>query len=675
MSVIDNLREWWQMQTGEDETPFDGDSGAFLASLVFHLFLLLALGLIPFVLRERQVTLTVSAPVEEIPEDELKYQEDFAVSDRKMEDIGANSVGDFEMAMSLAPVVSDISDVPSPVDMTPTEVGNIEINNEIQVATGLNFNKNLAVRGSTGQGVTGAAGAIDRLTEEILRSLDERKTLVVWLFDQSGSLARQRQAINDRFDRIYEELGVIEASGNPAFAKHEDKPLLTSVVAFGKNVTVLTSKETDDLAEIKAAVGGIEQDESGIEKVFSAIYMAADRFKHYRTRDPVTDEPERNVMLIAFTDERGDDMAGMETTIDICQRLGMPVYVVGVPAPFGREETLVKWVDPDPQYDQTPRWGRVNQGPESLFPERVKAHFVTTHETIDPIDSGFGPFALTRLCYETGGIYFAVHPNRNVYREVSEQEIDVFSSYLKYFFDPQIMRRYRPDYVSPDEYMRRASANKARAALVTAAKKSWMGTDVEPDVRFVKRDNAALSQSITKAENKVAKLRPLLVDMYKTLKTGEADRAKETTPRWQAGYDLAMGQVLASMVRAHIYTALLEQVRLGKAFENPRNNTWRVVPTNEINLEAQESTYATQAKDYLQRVVDEHPNTPWAVLAKYELNRPFGWELVEDFTDLTPRRAVGGGGAGGGGGGRGVGRGVAGGAAPARPARRPIPKL
>ena len=51
-------------------------------------------------------------------------------------------------------------------------------------------------------------------------------------------------------------------------------------------------------------------------------------------------------------------------------------------------------------------------------------------ENIDPIDSGFGPFALTRLCYETGGIYFAVHPNRNVHREVTEHEIDVFSCNL-----------------------------------------------------------------------------------------------------------------------------------------------------------------------------------------------------------------------------------------------------
>ncbi len=34
------------------------------------------------------------------------------------------------------------------------------------------------------------------------------------------------ESIAQRFDRVYDELGVIEASGNPAFRRHDDKPLL-----------------------------------------------------------------------------------------------------------------------------------------------------------------------------------------------------------------------------------------------------------------------------------------------------------------------------------------------------------------------------------------------------------------------------------------------------------------
>src|SRR5690606_23510942 len=109
-------------------------------------------------------------------------------------------------------------------------------------------------------GTTGAVGAIDRITNEILLSLEQRPTLVVWLFDQSGSLKSQRKEIAKRFDRVYEELGVIEASGKSAFTKHDDKPLLTAVASFGKTVNMLTVEPTDSLPDIKAAVGAVRDD-------------------------------------------------------------------------------------------------------------------------------------------------------------------------------------------------------------------------------------------------------------------------------------------------------------------------------------------------------------------------------------------------------------------------------
>ncbi len=643
MALFSRLKLWWQEQTGEEETPFDGDSSAFLVSLLFHMALLLTLGLIPFVFPNSQVTLTITAPTEEVEIKDLEVPKEFAFSPQPAVDIGANSVGDVEMAMSLAQEISEISDVPSPVEMDPVMDAKIEINNEIQIATGLHFSENLAVKGATGEGVTGASGAIDRLTQEILRSLEERKTLVVWLFDQSGSLARQRQAIHDRFDRIYEELGVIEASGNPAFAKHDDKPLLTSVVGFGQSINLMTKEPTDDLPAIKAAVAAIEQDDSGVEKVFSSVYMAVDRFKHFRIRSPVTNEPDRNVMIVAFTDERGDDQDGLESTIKMCRRYAVPVYVVGVPAPFGREETLVKWVDPNPEFDQTPQWGEVNQGPESFLPERIKLTFASNADDVDPMDSGFGPFALTRLCYETGGIYFAVHPNRNVNREVSRNETAEFSSYLKYFFDPQIMRRYRPDYVAPEEYLRRAQSNRARAALLNAAQKSWVATMEDPELRFVKRSEAELANALSEAQKGAAKLEPVLLDLYETLRAGEEDRTRETSPRWQAGYDLAMGRVLAAMVRTQAYNAMLAQAKRGMAFKNGENNTWVLVPSSDITVDSRLSKAAEKATEYLQRVIDEHPDTPWALLARRELDSPIGWTWNEEFVDLTPRPAGGGG--------------------------------
>jgi hypothetical protein len=39
---------------------------------------------------------------------------------------------------------------------------------------------------------------------------------------------------------------------------------------------------------------------------------------------------------------------------------------------------------------------------------------------------------------------------------------------------------------------------------------------------------------------------------------------------------------------------------------------------------------------YLQRVLREHPGTPWALLARTELATPLHWKWDEQFTDLSP---------------------------------------
>jgi hypothetical protein len=585
-----------------------------------------------FFIPEDDAILVTSIADEEI--EEIKVPEEFYFNEQPSQEVGANSVGGVEMALALAQVVDQVSDVPNPMDdVRPTEIATIEINNTIEVATGPTFDQNLRVKGFVGQGATGAVGAIDRITHEILLSLEERKTLVVWLFDQTESVIPQREAIHERFDRIYEELGLIEAAGNEAFKKYEDTPLLTSVVGFGSSVVLMTKKPTADLEEIKKAVTDIPLDDTGSEKVFEAIFRAVTEYKSFRYVDENKPAPERNVMIVAFTDERGDDYsAGLEQTIRECRRHAIPVYVVGVPAPFGREDSMMKWVDPNPEFDQSPQWGVVNQGPESYLPERIKLEFSNWSDRDDPIDSGFGPYALTRLCYETGGIYFSVHPNRNVNGQVNRGEVAAFSAHLARFFDPQVMRKYRPDYVAAEEYMRRLRENKAREALVKAANLSWLNQMEAPQTRFPKTDEAAFVNLLSEAQKSAAKLEPEINILYETLRLGEPDRAKEDVPRWQAGYDLAMGRVQAVKARTEAYNAMLAAAKRGLKFKDEKNNTWVLAPADEISVGSQLEKTAAKAREYLDRVVAEHPGTPWAYLAQKELENPIGWKWQEEFT-------------------------------------------
>lgn len=642
--MLNYLRKWWQSQTGEEETPFDGDTPAWFVSMVFHAAVLVIVALVPILGKKPDADLTLAVPKAEELEDleEVKLPEEFFHSTQEVDAIGANSERGVDMALSLAPTVAEVSEVANPTEIN-SDVGEILVNEEIAISTGLNFDTNYAVKGAAGEGTTGAEGAVDRITHEIMLSLEERKTHVIWLFDQSASMIPQREGVLKRFDRIYEELGVIEASGNEVFTKHNESPLLTSVYAFGQNISLRTPKPTDNLADIKAAVAGLEMDESGTENIFTAIQLAVTKSEAFRRIDPQTGEPIRNVMLITFTDEVGDDQAGMEQTIRLCRKNAVPVYVVGIPAPFGRRTTMMKWVDPDPKYDQAAQWGEVTQGPETLAPEVVNIHFAGQREEDAPIDSGFGPFALTRLCYQTGGIYFAVHANRRVGRDVTREETANVTAYFKTFFDPQVMRKYRPDYVSIDEYKRRLAENKCRGALVQASMMSTVSQLEQPRMRFVRRDEAALVNSLSEAQMAAAKLDPKVNALVDTLKLGEVDRAKEDIPRWQAGYDLAMGRALAVKARVEAYNELLALARRGYKFDG-KNNTLVLEPTNErAALTSALSKTAEKAEMYLKRVVEEHPDTPWAMLAQRELETPLAWKWKEEFTDLAPQMAGAGG--------------------------------
>jgi hypothetical protein len=624
------------MSTGRRSiAPFSGrpiialsKKAAWLVSLMVHLVFLLLISL--FTTHDSRAVPTLvlrSDPIEQTPIEKL-VPDAFHFDPTPRETIGGSSLGGLDDNAAGRPKVEQLFEVPA-LELPPQEIGQIDSRQLSEAATGPQSDLNQTVKGAAGIGVTGADGAIDRITQEILLSLEERKTLVVWFFDRSGSLQTQRESILRRFNRVYQELGVVQTGDNRAF-RHRDTPLLTAVVAFGADANFLIDEPTDELPLIKRAVESITLDESGIERVFTAFQAAAQRYKKYRTA------LDRNLMFVAFTDEAGDDADGLDQTVDLCRRLTIPVYVVGVPAPFGRKETLVKWVDPDPTYDQTPQWGRVDQGPESLLVEGVQIAFSGFREDEAPIDSGFGPFALTRLCYETGGIYFTVHPNRLADRRVSRRETATYSAYFSAFFDPLRMRRYRPDYVSAKEYVSKVQQSPVRSSLVQAAQLSALQPLDTPRLRFVVRSEAQLASELTEAQKDAARIEPALEQLNQLFKAGEADRPKETVPRWQAGYDLAYGRVLASKVRAEGYNAVLAEAKRGMKFSDPKYNTWQLRPSDEISGGSRLQRDAEQARRYLERVTREHEGTPWALLAQRELAQPLGWQWQEAFTPIDP---------------------------------------
>ena len=610
-----------------------GNSQAFVVSLVFHVALILALSVVPMVVAAPDVF--SFKPVAVVEEEPLKLIDDIAISDEPATEVGANSNFESGMALSTAPVLAELSAIPTPSFESQVPDVTFDLSNQINLAMGL-VRSDSVVKGMTGVATTGTDGAVDRVTYEILRSMEERPTLVVWFFDQSGSLQVRRQEVRDRFDRIYEELGIVGRSREEQAKKRDtDEPLLTSIMAFGDAVSLLTPKPTADIDEIRTAIDNVVQDESGVERVFTALYKGIEKYKSYRTARSESNRA-RNVLFIVVTDERGDDANGLDATIKECRKYAIPVHIIGVPAPFGRDITYVKYIDPNPKYDQSPQWAEVDQGPESVLPERVRLGYREDFASEPVIDSGYGPYALSRLAYETGGIFFSVHPNRRVDGRVRAGEISPFASRLEYFFDPEVMEKYRPDYVSAETYLQRLNESPLRQTLVRAAQAPRVDTLQRPVLRFVRNNDAALAGALTTAQQQAARLEPQLAALAEVLRMGVAHRDKEVSPRWLAGFDLAYGTVLAHKVRAEGYNAMLAKAKRGMNFENPQSNTWVLQPAAEISVGSRLEKEGTQAVELLETVAEQHRGTPWGLLAKKELGNPIGWKWVEDTTDLTP---------------------------------------
>lgn len=452
------------------------------------------------------------------------------------------------------------------------------------------------------------------IVAELQKSSSYAPTLVVWLVDRSASC---REMVVD-FSRLYCALCPQLPSGGTG----SDAKLLTAIVSFGSDVQPNVAPPSADPASLGSAMAQLPQDATGKEVTFAAIKEALATFLPYRT------EQQREVLFIVLTDEAGDDAEMVDQLLETPRKAGIPFYVIGVPAPFGKDAALNPQAEAGLDYKPGGDWLVIRQGPESRAIEKIRLGYWGGSPELDVMDSGFGPFALEWLCRATGGRYLALRPDPSEFAFVSSLNSQ-WPSPGGPRFDPEVMRRYLPDYVPANEYQSLLAANKAKQAVHDAAALGEFELNQFPQTVFKKADEPTMVRVLSQAQQVAAKLEPMANRWYEILEKGEADRAKIQEPRWQASFDLALGRAAAVKAKVDGYNAMLATLKRGKSFQNPSSDAWVLEPADSVEGASTLQKLIDKSKLYLTRVTTDHAGTPWAKLAEKELQTPCGWKWIE----------------------------------------------
>lgn len=445
--------------------------------------------------------------------------------------------------------------------------------------------------------------ALDQIAREILRHLEQHALTIVWMFDESGSMRDDQQAIKNKFGRITRELQ-LHVDGD----KKSAGALTHVVIGFGEAVHFDLARPTPDTELVGKAIDRLRVDESGVENTCRAIITAINRYANLITK-------ERRLILVIATDESGDDGSFVEEARQAAVSRNVPIYVIGRQSMFGKSSVTLPYKDPltgDTYYPT------IRRGPETAGLEQLQ--YDGLHGRWDEQPSGFAPYELARLTKDTGGIYFLL-PSEEALRATQREKA----------YSMATLKEYVPDYESRVAYNARVTKSPLRRTLFEVVNET-------KGYGFRHRfpiDPNALMEAIGKELPRVSPRLESLILIERRLRALEGDRDREPEKRWQAHYDLMLAQVVAYQIKAYEYRAALqEMVRLNQARQLVPSRQpipgqlaveWDLVHSPESKASPEDTAAKrAEATRLLKLVIERHPKTPWADLAQDELKRGLG---------------------------------------------------
>ncbi|WP_165234460.1 vWA domain-containing protein [Aquisphaera insulae] len=445
--------------------------------------------------------------------------------------------------------------------------------------------------------------ALDQLAREILRHLKDHKLTVVWLFDESISMQDDQKTILEKFDRVSSEL-----KKNIDPGKKSAGALNHAVVGFGVETEFVLKKPTLDIDEIGRAIKKLRTDMTGVENTMKAIRETVDAFSGMIGKD-------RKMLLILVTDESGDDGADVEEARQILKKYKVPLYVIGRQSLFGYPFAHHRYVDKVTKDVYHPL---IRRGPETADVEIFQ--WDGLYDRWDEQPSGFAPWELARLTKDSGGIYFLLPSEEFMRVRQREQAYSIVQ-----------LREFMPEYDNRMDYVQHRTASELRRTLYQIVTETKSFTYE----RNFSTDPAELARVAAQEGDKATVKLNALIEVQKVLDRLKPLRDRETSRRWQAHYDLILGQTVAFQVKAYEYRALMARmIRKPPTPSKPPTPDLAItfVVDHSHDLVASKDETAkkyVEAKHLLEEVVARYPKTPWADLAQDTIDRGFSVKLNE----------------------------------------------
>ena len=603
------------------------------SSMVVHLAGLLVLGLMMVPGIDKPPTKVIEATIrEERPVEDLVQKLDKPIVPSQSLTPNSSAVSSSAPAAGISGATSSVVAAPKLNTTTvnrPTavrvDVGIVNV--FTKSGNGLTMDVPQGTGGEALAATTGYADAMDRMTQEILNKLARGKVLVVWALDQSESMNDDREEIQARIERVYVELGLADAKlGN-------NDALLTAVISYGSSIAQHTAQPTSKVDEIIAAMKAVPNDPAGKEMMCQALSYSVSQFQKLVTSGG------RQMMVIMVTDESGDaatNFSMLEQTIATAKAARTPIYFLGREAVFGYPYAHMHWIDPTTKVDF---WLRIDRGPETPYPEQLQVDGI--HRRFDAHPSGFGPYEQSRIARQTGGVFFMLPtPEADLWRRDDRT------------YDPESMRPYLPDLSARADYAAERDKHPLRAALwkVIADLNPYdargeVKTDSPVQVQFwdFPIEPAAFAQRVEINTRKAQTLIQYFAKAQQALEVVAKDRNRDPSRRWRANYDVTYAQTIAYQARLYEYIAYLNGfVKSPKPIKNelgpnrPTNAWDGYYVTRTMVDDPKVAALREKSATLYKQVMEEHPGTPWAARAEYELKRGFGVDLREDYED--PRR-------------------------------------